>query len=670
MSSKDPFSEILNSSIDISENKIQAFSELICDILVDADIMDVPVITDFNVKVGNYKYILNFYELEADRPELILGSVLFSTEKDKDGLLKNDIDNYIGFLKNFVTNSITSALYKKINNEGTIYNEVADLSKSIYQNSDTISKVKLILATNLNYLGKEFVSEKFLNKDIIFEIWDNKRFNRFLLSGTSNPPIEIDFNDYNNPIPCLKAQQINGIYDSYLTFIDGTTLEKLYDKYGTRLLERNVRAFLQTKGKINKGIQDTIREKPEYFLAYNNGLTITCDNVELTTDKSNTVCISSISDFQIVNGGQTTASLWHAKRKFKNVNLDKISVIAKINELKDKNKIDQLASDISLYSNKQNKVNPTDPKGNKSYYRTLEKLSRVISTPESARLNPGTKWFYDRVRGAFIEEKNRKSSVAEMNNFLKEFPSPQRIEKTQAAKLENTWMLQPYYVSKGAQWNFLKHTEYVEIENISPDEDYFKRLIAKQILWKRTECIISDQNIPGYRANIVTYTLAIIAFITGNKIDLLKIWNTQEVSGSFEECINKVAYQVRDIITGYTGNVTEYCKKESCWEKVRETIRELPNEIDEIVQTGINIASSEINPAENKDVQFVLNIPGETWKNLSSWGKHTGLLQNWEKSICMGIGNRMAKNCSPTIKQAYWGKQIYERAQDKGYKPE
>ena len=46
-------------------------------------------------------------------------------------------------------------------------------------------------------------------------------------------------------------------------------LARIYGEHGQRLLERNVRAFLQAKGKINKGLQKTLKEEPHRFLAYN-----------------------------------------------------------------------------------------------------------------------------------------------------------------------------------------------------------------------------------------------------------------------------------------------------------------------------------------------------------------------------------------------------------------
>ena len=661
--------ERFRSNSDISEDDTLAFIGVVNDILIDADIIDVPVATDFDAKVGTFRYVINLYELESTKPELVVGIVMFDFQNQEKILLKNDVDKYFSYSKNFVINSLTSALFKKLIDAD--YREMADLSESIYYNSDTISKIRIVFATNLNYKGKEFENEKILDKEIQFDIWDGKRFNRFLTSGIISNPIEIDFNEFNHTLPFIKVKNYSSIYDSFLTYFSGSFLEKIYDKFGTRLLERNVRVFLQTKGNINKSIQETIANQPDFFLAYNNGLTITCDELESSNDRIGIEVITRINDFQIVNGGQTIASLWHAKRKNKDVDLDRIQVIAKINLLKDKTHTETLASNISRYSNSQNKVSNSDRSGDSEYFRSLEKLSKAISTPESVPNNPGTKWFFERMRGGYAEEKNRKSGLAEINRFLKEYPTQQKIDKPQCAKLENTWRLYPYEVSRGAEKNLLFHSRVVQEEGFKLDENYFKRLVAKQIIWKKAEKIISDQKIPGYRANIITYTLSLIVDVTGNRIDLLGIWSKQEISKKFEECINHLSYQIRDILTDTKGNITEFCKSESCWKTVRDKIKVLPIEFDEILKIGFNPSdiNKEFQPIDN-NVVFVLKIPKSTWKNLASWGKHTGLMENFEKGICMSIGNRISKNLPPTSRQSYHGKKIYEKALRNGYKPE
>src|SRR5690606_3647127 len=117
----------------------------------------------------------------------------------------------------------------------------------------------------------------------------------------------------------------------YLCVLAAPFLYELYRKYSTRILEKNVRSFLQFRG-VNKGIKETIKSHPELFIAYKNGLTITAVDAELT-EENGKVYLKSLKDFQIVNGGQTTASIYFSKKE--GLDISKVKVMAKINVAKD-----------------------------------------------------------------------------------------------------------------------------------------------------------------------------------------------------------------------------------------------------------------------------------------------------------------------------------------------
>lgn len=74
-------------------------------------------------------------------------------------------------------------------------------------------------------------------------------------------------------------------------------LDSLYDK--------NVRVFLGRTGKTNKGISQTLREEPENFGLFNNGLTIVARAIEASEDGA-----FVLTDPAVVNGCQTTRTLW------------------------------------------------------------------------------------------------------------------------------------------------------------------------------------------------------------------------------------------------------------------------------------------------------------------------------------------------------------------------
>ncbi len=77
---------------------------------------------------------------------------------------------------------------------------------------------------------------------------------------------------------------------------------------GGRLLEGNVRSFLSLRSTVNKDIRATILKDPEHFFVYNNGIAVTVEDMTLN-DKGK---LLKATDFQIINGGQTTASLARA----------------------------------------------------------------------------------------------------------------------------------------------------------------------------------------------------------------------------------------------------------------------------------------------------------------------------------------------------------------------
>ncbi|WP_234911303.1 AIPR family protein, partial [Vibrio anguillarum] len=122
--------------------------------------------------------------------------------------------------------------------------------------------------------------------------------------------------DFGGGIPILKASGGSDALESYLAVIPGKQLAEIYDKWGPRLLEANVRSFLQVRGKVNKGIRDTIRDEPHMFFSYNNGLSATADNIEIDKTDSGYQLVS-VNNLQIVNGGQTTASLYAASKALK-----------------------------------------------------------------------------------------------------------------------------------------------------------------------------------------------------------------------------------------------------------------------------------------------------------------------------------------------------------------
>jgi len=382
---------------------------------------------------------------------------------------------------------------------------IFDLANRIHELKDTLINIRLFLLTDGKVNVEPIDDIKENNLSISHNVWDIQRIFRLRSSGKKREAIEVDFeNEFGGCIPCLPLTESNPDYVTYLAIIPGKMLVELYGKYGPRLLERNVRSFLQVRGNINKGIRKTILDEPHMFLAYNNGLSSTAEKIEITS-LNGVSGIKWARDFQIVNGGQTTASIYHAYKKDK-ADVSNIFVQVKLTVLKDAGKIDSFVPKISLYANSQNKVNVADFSANKPFHIKLEELSRTIWAPAPLGMQLQTRWYYERARGQYLDEKGREGTFSRKKAFEAINPIRQKFTKTDLAKFENTWNQLPHKVSRGAEKNFNEFMVLLqERGEFQPDRTYYEHLIAKAILFRLAEKLIQKQQYGGYRANIGSF---------------------------------------------------------------------------------------------------------------------------------------------------------------------
>jgi hypothetical protein len=409
------------------------------------------------------------------------------------------------------------------------------------------------------------------------------------------------------------------------------------------------------------------------FLAYNNGITVTADFLETEALSDGGLGIKKVRDFQIVNGGQTTASLWHTSRKNK-ASLKDVYLQMKLTILADREQIEAIAPKISRYSNTQNKVSAADFSANDPFHISLEKLSRTAWAPDPTGGGQQTIWFYERARGSYEETRNRERTPAKIRTWDTLYPRKQRFDKLMLAKVEETWALRPHMVSRGGQKNFLDFTiELRESGAGEIDEEYFKDVVSKLIIWKSTERIVSAQNMPGYRAQIVTYSISWLVFLTGNRIDLSKIWKNQSIGENLSEMIDFLANKVRQHITDTDQNVTEWCKQESCWKRLLEQKIIIPPSLSsDLVDTSrpsLPVGEAREPSAEEQAlIAWATGVDSEIWKAISRWGKLTKSLEPWERSIAYSVGRTIGGGKNPSRKQAVQAKKIYDKAEKLGFK--
>ena len=388
------------------------------------------------------------------------------------------------------------------------------------------------------------------------------------------------------------------------------------------------------------------------FFAYNNGITATAQEVEVRRSE-NGLEIVNIKDLQIVNGGQTTASLFHTHRKDK-ASLEKISIQMKLSVISE-SESESVVPRISEYANTQNRVNAADFFSNHPFHIRIEEFSRRIWAPTSAGALRETKWFYERARGQYADAQS-KLTPGEKKRFQAEYPKPQMFTKTDLAKFENVWDEKPTFVNLGAQKNFAQYAKRIGQEwDRNPNsfnEFYFRRAIARALLFRQTEKLVSAQ--PwyngGYRANIVAYTLALLSFYCEKKnqsIDFVKLWEMQSVPECIRQAIEVTAKLVNDDITNPEAgisNVTEWCKKELCWSRLQGKINGLDKLLpkrfrDELISTT-KIAEEKKSARKTQIIdngivaqKKVLEISGPKWQSLLHKAQEKGLLTPKETGI-------------------------------------
>lgn len=470
------------------------------------------------------------------------------------------------------------------------------LARDMRQRAEGVSRYRCFLVTDdlLSERVKDWPEGSIGGVPVEFHIWDSGRFLRAHQSRSGRDDLVIDFSQFvEGGLPCLPAGVAADSYEGYLCVVPARALADIYDEHGSRLLEGNVRAFLSTTVAVNKGIQQTLEKEPRMFFAYNNGIAATASRIVMRRHHDG-ARISEAEDFQIVNGGQTTASLAHARRKFGN-QLDGIYVQMKLSVLSAEN-AGTVVPLISRYSNSQNKVSDADFFSNHDYHRSMEKISRRLRAPPVSGSQVETFWFYERARGQYTVELSR-LGARERGRFELEVPRDQIIKKTDLAKVENSWRMLPHDVSKGAQKNFVRFAEFItkswDLDSTRFHDEYFRDAVAKVIIFRTLEKAVP--RLPwydgGYRAQIVTYAVAkLVESVegseggrTGRRVNLEQVWRRQAVSDPMLAQLTAAAEAAFRVLTSPEAgiqNVTEWAKKELAWKRLLEVRMPLSPEFE------------------------------------------------------------------------------------------
>jgi hypothetical protein len=476
--------------------------------------------------------------------------------------------------------------------------------------------------------------------------WDIQRLHRLVSSGRGYEPIEIDFEKkFGQQVTCLSMAANTDEYQGFLAIIPGDILASLYEEYGSRLMELNVRAFLTQKVKVNRGIRETILKEPSRFLAYNNGISATAEEIITERTKEGDLAIKSIKGLQVVNGGQTVASIHRSDKIDKCKHLNRIGVQAKITVVK-AGLLDELVPKISRYSNTQNNVNEADFASNDPFHIVIEQLANTVWAPGER-----TRWFYERARGQYEVAKNRiaGNSSSKKRKFDEQTPKKQKFAKVDLSKFYNCWEQKPDIVSKGSQKSFILFMTSIAADhpNFKPDEEFYKNLIAKAIIYKAAEKIARKHKFPGYRANAIAYTISLVAFKTVGRINLKAIWELQDISDALRDMMTEWMPEVWNAIinTAGTRNVTEWAKKTDCWYEIQLLDVAIPPELEDELRVGDPLPTvgkkaksgraDELSTLDRQNINRVIRQKAEFLLQLGMWGKKTGELEEIQINIVL-----------------------------------
>lgn len=558
------------------------------------------------------------------------------------------------------------------------------LASDVLNKYKDVQKYRIYLITDMvmSQSIKELKPDTLNGKQIEYFIWDMGRLFQLEESATGKEEIVIDLKELSQyGIPCLNASRTDD-YTAYLCNIPGLLLANLYNKYGGRLLEGNVRSFLQTKGKVNKGIRITILNNPDMFFAYNNGIAATAEKIE-TQVVDGITYITNISSLQIVNGGQTTASLAMSLLNDKNDGsedkIKKIYVPMKLSIVSHE-KAQNLIPNISRYANSQNKVSEADLWSNHPFHIRMEEFSRRIVAPATQGRQYGTHWYYERANGQYRQE-TYKSTEAERKRFEMLNPPNQMFKKIDLARYMNIYQKRPDIASTGGQKGFAKFAEWVaKYWETNPDifnEEYFKEIVALAIINKEADRIVRKQSwYNSYKANIVSYTIAKIFSTVDSEfpdetVSLKNIWSKQSLSRAWVEQIESTSYLMYKLLTDESRpveNVTEWAKRENCWEQAKKIKIELSNDFikelvnKEMVNEDKRYAKREQKSFNRMDAMIeVVNFGVENWKSLLEWDTTHNILTPNDKEF-INVAVSTGKGKTPSDKQAARILEILDKA--------
>ena len=662
------FADNVQLTVDMSGSDYdQELAKSILEYIEDTGEVNAPEICEFQktrVRITAYDYndeaasLDLFYLIKADT---LLGKI--NNSKIQQGF---------NYLSAFYREAMDGSLLRAQDIEAN--DEIVEVAKLVQSTKGNINQLRIYVITNglsdpsAVPASVESEDESFV---IEYNVWDMQRIYQQHNIRSGKEKVEIDFPaTYNTELQCLKMNEDNPFVDAYLAIIPGITLAKIYKQYQQVLLEKNVRTFLQFKGKVNKSIRKTLREQPDMFFSYNNGISTTASEIELK-EIDGISYITRLYDWQIVNGGQTTASI-AASLIDKEVDLSKVFVPMKISVIRDVDNNESIIKSISTSANSQTAIKNSDFSANEPYLIELENFSRSEWVPNGNN-KPVCKWYFERTRGQYLDQVAQLSGFTE-KSFKIEYPKTQKITKTDIAKYETCWNQKPFDVCRGAEKNYTLFVSDIKKQQPTITATYFKHIVAKAILFNTIDDLVKAKKLGGYKANMNAYILSSISFLSNKNLDLSYIWEHQKVQ---QDVINKIVELIQLVWNHLTGssvsgnqssNVGEWTKKPECWNRLKLKLSELEQFKDEMLQSEINEDESCLNESQQERIREAETYLPEFWFKLSHWAKSNDMLTPIDRKAAFNFGTMHSRGRKfSSLKQAQYALKIIAKAKENGF---
>lgn len=633
------------------------FTNLILERLEEAGHLDATFPLYQEGRVRNAAYRIDGYAYDEERARLDLFTTLFTGDLPPAKIASADATKALERALRFAS-ACVDGLASQLEPANT---DASDLARLIETNAGELSAIRIVLLTD-GVVGNINPPTEWRGKPVEFEAYDIVRLFRILGEGETRSDISVDLVALTgNGLPCLHVPAQGDDYDAYLTVLPGDVLSQIYERYGVRLLELNVRAFLGLKGRksVNAELRRTIAEQPSMFLAFNNGIVATVDELDVAQNGSGSLEIRVLKGLQIVNGGQTTASLHRARRK-DSLSLDHVAVPVKIIKVGGAD-LAEMVSSISRAANRQNPVQLADFSANDPFHQEIETLANTTW------LDSGKgRWFYERARGSYLAAEQKAAyRKTDEKTFRQQTPKQRRLSKLDVARYLGAWSGLPDKVCLGGQKNFQHFMQRLKDEPPPPvDQSWFKRLIAIAVLYRAAEKKIRSMKFPAYGAQITAYVVSAISHKTGGRIDFDRLWTKQAVSSELELLIAEWALQIDILLRQSAGqrNPSEWFKKADCWKEIQLQLpalsEPLPPELSYSTAEGdlsmMPGGGATHSVADYERIARCMNISSAKWLEIAERGNKTGSIHWKVAGICRTMASYAAGGWEkkPSAKQA------------------